>query len=272
MALRVLSNDEMMQFLDRAKAFHEGNVAKPAYIDAWQAKIDEATMRIAAGLEQKLFTEGDDTFKQFVRAHVEMRHKKDRLYGYWMENKPYRSWDELATGTMPTADELFFLAVIETEDYFTVPHGIATFVHHLDQVHVPGVMKDFVQACLRDCDALLAEEVALTPEIMRTFMHPEQAFGTSVKEVLEERLYNWCRNTIPHRASSHVQRLFIANVMVAQGNFLSACMQMEYARAEAAEPRFAEYMTTGNKASGTYIEAAQRWMIDMLFSVWHRGA
>jgi len=270
MAFRVLSPEEAMRFFDKTAAYHRGEIEKPAYIDAWQAKINESLQRIAAGLAQELFAEGDDTFKQFMSALVQMREKKDRLYGYWVEAKPYRTWDELATGAMPTADELFFLAVIETEDYFIVPRGIATFVHYLDQVHVPGVMKEFVQACLRDCDALLADGFALTPEVMRTFVQPEQVFGTSVKEVLEERLYNWCRNTIPDKAPSHVLRLFIANVMAAQGNFLGACMQMEYARAEAAEPRFAEYMTTGNQASGVYIEAAQRWMIDMLFSVWHR--
>ncbi len=270
MGHRVLSAEETMRYLAKAKEHHEGKVAKPAYIDAWQAKIDDATNRIAYGLDQKLFVRGDDTFKRFMSAHIEMRHKKERLYGYWVEERPYRTWDELATGAMPTADELFFLAVTETEDYFTDPPGVATFVQHLDRVHVPGVMKDFVQACLRDCDALLAEEVALTPEIMRTFAHPEQVFGTSTREVLEERLNNWCRNTIPHKASSHVQRLFIANIIAALGNFLGACQQMEFARAEAAEPRFAEYMTTRNPAGDVYIIAAQRWMIEMLFSVWHR--
>ncbi len=272
MAFRVLSSEEALRYLDKAKAFHEGKITKPTYIEAWRAKIDAALQRVSHGLEQKLFREGDDTFKQLMNVLLQMRLKEERLYSYWMEDKPYRTWEDLATGAMPTADELFFLTVVETEDYFAYPPGVAIFVHHLDQTHVPGVMKDFVQACLRDCDILLTKEVPLSPEIMRTFTQPELVFGTSVKEVLEARLYNWCRNTIPHKASTHVQRLFIANVMAAQGNFLGACLEMEYARAEAAEQRFAEYMTTRNKASAIYLEAGQHWMISMLFSVWHRGA
>lgn len=270
MAFKVLSPEESMQFFDKMRLYHEGKLEKPAYIDAWQAKVDDALMRIAYAVDQNMIVQGDETFRRWMDACLQMRFKQDRLIGYWMNETSYRTWNELATGNMPTADELFFLTVIETEDYFTDPCGVATFVHYLDQTHVPGVMKDFVQACLRDCDALLAEEVQLTPEIMRAFAHPEQVFSTTQKEVLESRLYEWCRNTIPHQASSYVQRLFIANVMAAQGNFLGACTEMEFARAEAAEPRFAEYMTTGSKASGVYLEAAQHWMIGILFSVWHR--
>ncbi len=118
---------------------------------------------------------------------------------------------------------------------------------------------------------MLEEVVDLNPDVRRVLSYPNQAFGTDNREVLESKLTKWCHKTIPKEAPQYVHRLYIANIMSAQGNDMGACRQTEFARAEAAEPTFGKLLAASDPKATEILFNAQRWQIDVLLSIWSGG-
>lgn len=265
MKMRALSPEELAASLEHARRYHAGEIEKPAYIDEWQAEIDKATMMVA---QAQHAPDIEPTFNERLKdAVVKMMLKKDRLYDYWVEGRPYRTWHDIATTGKYTDDELYFQAVVETEDCLNGP-GVQWFVLYLDLKHFPGVLNDFAHACLRDCDALLEEVIELTPADRYVLAYPQLAFGTENREVIETKVVRRFSAQLSKEMPAHVQRLLLANIMVALGNTCGACTQMEFARCEAAADNFPELMRSRSPEANVYLEQAQRWLITMLRSVW----
>jgi hypothetical protein len=195
-----------------------------------------------------------------------MMHRRDRLYDIWMEELPFKTWEELANERPPSSDDLFQYTVKDTEDYLNGP-GVSAFVCFLDQ-RWKGFLKDFAHQCLRDCDPLIEESFLMTPEIRHTLSYPEQTFGTSNKEILEARLIEWTNKKIHTDTPSYVVRLLVANVWIALDKEMSALTQMEFARCEAAEPNFERMMKEKDPATDLYLTQAQRWQIEVLLKMW----
>lgn len=262
MALQIRSFTE--KDLDRIAAFHRGEIEKPKWIGEWQDKLDAARNSLEAAVSQETLTLEQQ--ERYVRAIVEMMHRKDRLYSIWMDELPFKTWNDLAAERPPSADDLFRFTVNDTEDYLNGP-GVPTFVLFLNE-RWPGFFKDFAHQCLRECDPLLEEALELTPRIRHLLSYPERAFGTYNKEIIEERLMEWMHENVPRGAPSYTKRLVTANVMVALGSMMDACIQMEFARSEAAAPDFEELMQRSDPRADIYLLQAQRWQIDVLLSMW----
>jgi len=250
--------------LERIKAYHRGDIQKPQWLVDWEQKLEDARMTLALAAHQKLLT--SDQKNRYMHAVVQMMHRKDRLYNIWLDKLPFKTWDELAAECPPSADDLFRYTVEDTEDHLNGP-GVSAFVLFLEQKWT-GFLKDFVHQCLRDCDPLIEESVEMTEEVRRTVSYPEQTFSTVNKEVLEVRLLAWTRKTIPDGSPIYVQRLLVANVMVALGNEMGALSEMEFARAETAAPNLAKLMSTKSPDADIYLAQAQRWQIDVLLNMW----
>lgn len=250
--------------LEKIQAYHRGEIQKPQWIIDWEKKLEEAELLVAAAMQSgTLPPEHAEHYKQSV---VQMMFRRDRLYNIWFEELPFKTWDELATERPPSADDLFRYTVEDTEDYLNGP-SVSAFVFFLEQKW-KGFFKDFTHQCLRECDPLLEEAVKLTPEVRRRLSYPEQAFNTTNKKVLGARLLEWFGKTVPKEAPGYVQRLLIANVMVALGNNMGACKQMEFARCEAASPNFSELMERKDPQGDIFLTQAQRWQIDILLTLW----
>lgn len=250
--------------LERIQAYHRGEIQKPQWITDWEKKIETARHSLAAAASQEMLV--PQVQERYMQAIVQMMHRKDRLYNVWLEELPFKTWDELAAERPPSADDLFRYTVEDTEDCLNGP-GVSAFVFFLEQKW-KGFFKNFAHQCLRECDPLLEEAVKLTPEVRHRLSYPEQAFNTTNKEVLEAKLLEWFEEIRPKKAPEYVQRLLVANIMVALGNEMGACQQMEFARCEAASPNFTELMEKRDSQGDIFLTQAQRWQIDVLLGLW----
>lgn len=250
--------------IEKIQAFHRGEIKLPDWINDWNAKIDENRQLLAAAISQEALT--PEQQRRYTQGIVQMMFRKDRLYDIWMQGLPFKTWNDLAKERPPSREDLFQYTVVDTEDCLNPP-GVSTFVLFLNE-RWKGFLKDFTHACLRECDPLLEEAVKLTPEVRHILSNPEEAFGTSNRDVMESRLTEWTRNIMPHDAPEYVQRLLIANVLVALGSELEALAQMDFARCEAAEPRFAQLMETKDTRADTFLLQTQYWQIDVLLKLW----
>lgn len=250
--------------IDKITAYHRGDIQKPQWLVDWEKKLENARRALAAAVHQQSLDPHQQD--QYMQAIVKMMHRRDRLYNIWMDELPFKTWEELAAERPPSADDLFRYTVKDTEDYLNGP-AVSAFVFFLGQKW-NGFLKDYTHQCLRDCDPLIEEGVEMTSEVRRTVSYPEQAFNTNNREELGTRLLEWARKTIPPGSPIYVQRLLIANVMVALGNEMDALTEMEFARAEAVAPNFAKLMSTNSPEVDIYLTQAQRWQIDVLLSMW----
>lgn len=250
--------------MDRIAAFHRGEIEMPKWIIDWGKKLDAARNSLAAAVSQETLT--PEQQERYIQAIVQMMRRKDRLYSIWMDELPFKSWEDLAAERPPSADDLFQFTVNDTEDYLNGP-GVPAFAFFLNE-RWPGFFKDFAHQCLRDCDPLLEEALELTPHVRHLLSYPERAFETTNKEIIEEKLTEWTRENVPKGAPNYTQRLLIANVMVALGHEMGACTQMEFARCEAAAPNFEELMRRNDPQADVYLLQAQHWQIDVLLSMW----
>jgi hypothetical protein len=249
---------------EKIQAFHRGEIKPPKWITDWDAKIEESTRFVAAAISQKALTPEQQHY--YTHAVVKMKFRKDYLCNKWFQDLPHKSWDDLARERPPSREDLFEYTVKDSEDFLN-PRSVSTFGLFLNE-RWKGFLKDFAHACLRECDPLLEESIKLTPEVRRVLSYPKEAFGTNDHDVMETRLTEWTRNVMPHDAPEYVQRLLIANVMVAIGNELGALAQMDFARCEAAEPEFAQLMENKDPKADTYLIQTQYSQIDVLLKLW----
>jgi len=252
--------------IERIQAFHRGEITLPTWISDWNAKIEDCTKRLAGAVSQKTLT--PELQHHYTQSIVRMMRRKDALYDKFMQDLPHKTWDELAQERPPSREDLFNYTVMDTEDFLNHP-GVSTFVLFLDE-QWDGFLKKFTQACLRECDPLLEEAVALTPEVRRILEYPQESFNTTTtnKDVLETRMTEWIDKTIPKGAPGYVERLLIANLQAGIGNEQPALRNMEFARAEAAEPRFAQMIQNRDPAGDIHLTQSQYWQIDVLLKLW----
>ena len=251
--------------IEKIQAFHRGELKLPKWISDWEDKIEEKTRLVAAAMSQELLTQEQKSL--YTMAIVQMKFRKDRLCDKWLQDIPHKTWEDLASEKPPSREDLFHYTAVDTEDFLNPP-GVSSFVLFLNERR-KGFLKGFAHACLRECDPLLEEAIRLTPEVRRVLSHPQEAFGTSNHDMIETKLIEWTSALMPHEAPDYVQRLLIANVMAAIGNELGALVQMDFARCEAAEPRFAELMQKPKDPTvSALLEQTQHWQIDVLLKLW----
>ena len=250
--------------LDRIAAYHRGEIQKPHWLVDWEKKLEDAQRTLTAAILQKHLDPHQED--RHMHAIVKMMHRRDMLYNIWMEELPFKTWEELATERPPSADDIFRYTVEDTEDHLNGP-GVPAFALYLD-TRWKGFFTDFAHQCLRECDPLIEESFPMTPEVRHTLSYPEQTFGTSSVETLETRLIQWAREKAPANLPLYVQRLLAANVMVALGNEIGAIAQMEFARCEATEPTFDRMMSEQDPTANIYLAQTQKWQIDVLLKMW----
>jgi hypothetical protein len=250
--------------VEKIEAFHRGEIQIPLWITSWKQKIEDETRNVAAAIAQEALTKEQQ--QRYMHAIVKMMRRKDYLYDVWMQDLPFKTWDDLARERPPTGENLFKYTVLDTEDFLNGP-GVPAFAFFLNKSW-PGFLRDFAHALLRECDPLLEEALTLTPDIRRLLSYPEQVFGTKDTQIIETRLLEWACTALPKYAPYYATRLVMANVMVALGNEIGACYEMEFARCEAAEPLFPQLIESGDSRANIFLEQSQRWQIDVMLKLW----